>query len=256
MQLPLPFDRRARPSRNLPATTLIVIGRLPHRVTFVRHARARHYVLHVDDDASLRVTVPRGGSRAEALKFVRQQSGWVERERCRVALESGLDGPWRAGTRLLLRGEEVTLEVDEARAAVRVGAEWVPTGPRASASARDLREAVSGHLRRLAVTELPARLTELAGAHGYAVSHVSVRNQRSQWGSCSPGGRISLDWRLIQVPPPVRDYVLLHELTHLEAADHSRRFWKALEAACPWHRDARAWLRTARLIRPAARSGS
>jgi hypothetical protein len=52
-----------------------------------------------------------------------------------------------------------------------------------------------------------------------------------------------LNWRLVQTPPLVRDYVLLHELTHLAVANHSPKFWRALEAVCPWHREARAWLR-------------
>jgi predicted metal-dependent hydrolase len=96
----------------------------------------------------------------------------------------------------------------------------------------------------MAERELPPRVMELASATGRAVSRVTVRDQRSRWGSCSPGGRISLNWRLIQVPAPVRDYVILHELTHLDEANHSPRFWARLAEACPWHRDARAWLKT------------
>ncbi len=84
---------------------------------------------------------------------------------------------------------------------------------------------------------------ELAAASGHQVTRVTVRDKSSRWGSCSPAGRISLNWRLIQVPAPVRDYVMLHELTHLEEANHSPRFWTALEAVCPWHREARAWLK-------------
>jgi predicted metal-dependent hydrolase len=98
-------------------------------------------------------------------------------------------------------------------------------------------------LRDLAARELPARLMELAASLGHTVAGVTVRDQRSRWGSCSHAGRISLNWRLVQAPPTVRDYVLLHELMHLAEGNHSRRFWKKLEAVCPWHREARAWLR-------------
>jgi predicted metal-dependent hydrolase len=103
-------------------------------------------------------------------------------------------------------------------------------------------------LRRLAERELPARLMEMAASLGHQVSRVTIRDQRSRWGSCSPSGRISLNWRLIQVPPSVRDYVLLHELTHLVESNHSPRFWKKLEAVCPWHREARTWLRARPLV--------
>jgi predicted metal-dependent hydrolase len=107
---------------------------------------------------------------------------------------------------------------------------------------------VEAHLRRQAARELPLRLSELAGTHGFAVKTVSVRNQRTRWGSCSPSGRISLNWRLIQLPPAVRDYVLLHELTHLRHLDHSARFWRELARLCPNHAEARTWLKSSKLL--------
>ena len=178
----------------------MVLGRRQWPVTYVRHRRARHYILRLADDGSLRVTIPRGGSRKDAERFARGKAGWIEREQYRREMVRG-----SAGTR------------------------W------------------DASLRPQAERELPARLMELAAIHGHVVAGVSVRNQRSRWGSCSPAGRISLNWRLAQVPPLVRDYVLLHELTHLAVSNHSPAFWKALEAVCPWHREARAWLRARRI---------
>ena len=72
---------------------------------------------------------------------------------------------------------------------------------------------------------------------------MSVRDQRTRWGSCGRDGRICLNWRLLLMPEWVRDYVLVHELMHLERLDHSPRFWTLVEAAYPAYRDARAWLR-------------
>ncbi len=199
-QLSLRFAVPRRPPRDEPARDVLVVGRRPWTVTYVRHRRARHYILRLADDGSLRVTIPRGGSRKDAERFARGKVGWIEREQYR---------------REMARGS--------------AGARW------------------DASLRAQAERELPARLMELAVPHGYRVAGVTVRDQRSRWGSCSPAGRISLNWRLVQVPPSVRDYVLLHELTHLAVSNHSPRFWKALEAVCPWHREARAWLRARRI---------
>ena len=69
--------------------------------------------------------------------------------------------------------------------------------------------------------------------HGLQVSRVSVRNQRSRWGSCSPSGHICLNWRLVLMPDDVRDYVLIHELMHLRRLDHSRHFWRLVAACVP-----------------------
>ena len=87
------------------------------------------------------------------------------------------------------------------------------------------------------------RLLELAAVHGLIVRHVSVRNQKARWGSCSRDGHICLNWRLLRMPREVRDYVMIHELMHLKRMDHSPKFWKLVARACPWYRDARAFLR-------------
>ena len=73
---------------------------------------------------------------------------------------------------------------------------------------------------------------------------MSIRNQRSRWGSCSSRGRIALNFRLIQMPPSVREDILVHELMHLRQPNHSRRFWALVQQACPDFRAAERWLRT------------
>jgi enoyl-CoA hydratase len=95
----------------------------------------------------------------------------------------------------------------------------------------------------VAPDELPARVQHLSATHGIAVSAISVRAQRTRWGSCSPRGEISLNWRLVQVPEWVRDYVILHELAHRRHLNHSARFWQEVERLCPDYEAAEAWLR-------------
>ena len=91
--------------------------------------------------------------------------------------------------------------------------------------------------------ELPARTWELAAETGGEVKIVTVRNQRSRWGSCSAGGVISLNWRLIQTPYLVRDYIIYHELMHLREMNHSDRFWARVEQAFPAWREAEHWIK-------------
>src|SRR5678815_5133864 len=85
-------------------------------------------------------------------------------------------------------------------------------------------------LRERARAELPARLLEIAAEQGLTVAGVSIRNQRTRWGSCGRDGKISLNWRLVLMPPAVRDYVLLHELMHLKRLDHSPTYWRLVAA--------------------------
>lgn len=174
----------------------------------------------------------RVNGRVELVRFVR-----VKRAR-RYLLRVGTDGNLR-----------VTLppggSLSEATAFVRKQAEWIAREQaralRAAMAALPVKEAAS--LRAQAEAELPRRLRELAKQHGFSVSRVNVRDQRTRWGSCSRRGSISLNWRLIQMPAHVRDYILLHELAHLRYLNHSRHFWKLLASICPWYRDAHSWLR-------------
>lgn len=189
MQLGLPFLGTPEAQNAPPAPEAIA------PIYFVRHRRARRYLLRVEHDGRVRVTIPRGGSRREADAFAQRHVEWVTRQR--AALASG----------------RFSLE-DRQR------------------------------LRAQACIELPLRLQELAERHGLQVTRISIRNQRTRWGSCGRDGHVSLNWRLIVMPGWVRDYVIIHELMHLKRMDHSPAYWRLVAAACSRYREARQWLRT------------
>jgi predicted metal-dependent hydrolase len=169
---------------------------------FVRHPRARRYLIHVRTDGTIRVTIPRWGSRREAEAFAAREREWIHRQVARV----------------------------------------VAAPPAGDA----LSDGQIAALRNRARRDLPARLLELAARHGLTVTRISVRNQRWRWGSCSPAGHICLNWRLVDMPDWVRDYVLIHELMHLKRMDHSPAFWRLVANACPDYDAARRHLRQLR----------
>jgi predicted metal-dependent hydrolase len=241
-QVRLPFDRGDAPRTTPPSE------RQPRANTnddssikfvLVRSPRARRYVLRVRPDGVVRVTIPSRGSRREAFEVIDRHRRWIERQ-WRQRLADRTDEHWCHGTRILFRGDEVALSVRAAEHGCDVvfADQAVPV-PRA----RGIREAVEGRLRELANSELEPRVQWFAATHGLTVRRVTVRNQRTRWGSCSRQGSISLNWRLVQMPPFVSDYILLHELMHLRHANHSRRFWKEVERVCPDYREAETWLR-------------
>jgi hypothetical protein len=210
------------------------------RIDFVRTPRARKYILRIRADGSLRVTVPRWGSKREARDFVQRQRRWISRQRDRL-LQEQPRGAWQDGSDIWLRGERVRLSVESRAEGVTI----TYADRRIEArSTDDVRAAIELDLRRLAVQEIEPRLRELAAAHGLSPGRVSIRNQRSRWGSCARAGNIALNFRLVQMPPAVRDYVLVHELMHLRQQNHSPRFWRLVEQACPTFRTAEDWLRS------------
>lgn len=213
-------------------------------VDLVRNPRARRYIVRVPAVDRVRVTIPRGGSVDEALRFVRRHTAWIARQLRQRRANPVRPRSWTVGAVVLFRGWLMTLAAgsESPLRTVRLGLEEiaVPNG------AADLRPTLELHLWRLAARELPPRVFELARQHGLEVRRVAVRNQRSRWGSCSRRKVISLNWRLIQAPPFVADYIILHELMHLREMNHSARFWQAVADVCPDYRAAERWLSRAR----------
>lgn len=95
-----------------------------------------------------------------------------------------------------------------------------------------IEKAIISALQHRAKEILPARLSVLASKHNFNYKRVTTRNSRTQWGSCSNNGTISLSIYLILLPDTLIDYVLLHELCHTIEMNHSPRFWALLDKAC------------------------
>lgn len=222
---------------------LLAGGTMPLRIDYRRSTKARRYILRVNErgDGGC-VTIPRSGSWAEARRFVQRNAAWLE-ERLRQHKEHAA----HLEHKMFFRGELLPVTdvlagcCNEPKPVARPLDEGLPVGE-AEAMAM-LRERAQISLRECAERELPARTHEIAAMHGLSVRRVSVRNQRSRWGSCSVKGVISLNWRLVQTPEFVRDYIIVHELMHLREMNHSARFWDLVNAAFPRTDEAERWLR-------------
>jgi len=213
-------------------------------LTVVQSRRARRYILRFRADGTVRLVVPRNGSITEARRFAAGQQAWLKRQITFFFNRPARAREWQVGTEILFRGEPTKIESVENSRSIRLGTEMVAI----PATAIDLRPAIEKHLRALALRELPGRTMEFAARHGLAVGKVTIRNQRTRWGSCSASGTISLNWRLVQVPAFVCDYIILHELMHLRQMNHSVRFWREVASVYPDHEAARRWLREHRSI--------
>ncbi|HTB84579.1 MAG TPA: M48 family metallopeptidase [Candidatus Sulfotelmatobacter sp.] len=210
---------------------------------FVHHPRARRYLLRLQADGTARVTIPRRGSLATAREFVGKHIAWLEGQFQRLESQPKISTAWKLGTEIYLRGQPVKIEFENI-GQIRLGPDVLKI-PDLSV---DLRPALEKYLHKLAAKELPVRVMELAALHSIEVVRVSVRNQRSRWGSCSRSGTISLNWRLIHTPEFVRDYIILHELAHRRHMNHSDRFWQEVQRLCPDYPAAERWLKVNRSL--------
>ncbi len=210
-----------------------------YQVTYVSNPRAKSYILRVPDLRNVRVTVPRGGNRRRAEEFLESRRHWVERQR-EVIRRCVVDKPlsWSVGSVVWFRGHREIIEAD-ADGGIRVGDLKLKPGQ----IREDLQAAVQGQMWRTAWVELPALVKRQAGLMGLNPTRISIRNQRTRWGSCSSKRTISLNWRLIQTPEEVSRYVVIHELCHMFEQNHSVRFWSAVGRYCPDYRSQEGWLK-------------
>jgi predicted metal-dependent hydrolase len=202
--------------------------------TLRRSPRARQVRVSVENDGAVRVTLPKRAPLRAADEAVRELAPWIERRRrtlARVAAELA-----RTPGTVPYLGRELRLVTEPGRTRVhRHGASLlVPSDPAV---------ALERWYRRAARGEIAPRLDAAVARAGTAYSRLTIRGQRTRWGSCSQAGAMSFNWRLLLAPEAVLDYVVEHEVCHLEVMDHSPRFWRLLESRVPDWREHARWLR-------------
>ena len=203
--------------------------------TVRRSDRARRVRVTVDPERGVLVTVPRRASQKVAEAAVVELRPWIERRLADVAAQRA--AVEARGDTLPYLGEtlDVVREPGRKRVHRRGNLLLVPAG--------DAADAIERWYRRMAFDVIEPRLEEATQAIGRPYARLSIRNQRTRWGSCSSTGAMSFNWRLLLAPEEVLDYVIWHEACHLVHMDHSPRFWSLLRRHRPGYEAPRRWLR-------------
>src|SRR5215217_6989906 len=203
--------------------------------TIRRSARARRVRVTVGGDGEVVVTLPKRAAERRAAEAVRELRPWIDRRR--AALESAAAEVARESGTLPYLGTTLRVAAEPGRERVhrRGDALLVPPG--------DATEAIERWYRRRARAEIAPRLDAATARAGTGYKGLTIRGQRTRWASCSSNGGMSFNWRLLLAPEAVLQYVIEHEVCHLEVMDHSPRFWRLLESRVPDWRDHARWLR-------------
>ena len=224
-----------RPKTIEPA--LLAIDGKSISVAFRRHAKARRLVLRLSRDRSgVIVTLPPRVGRSEALDFAKRSSTWIAE---RLAAEP-VTRPFEAGATVLLRGEQRRIvHTGSRRGAVTLENDVILVAGDVAHVERRLVDWLKAEARR----DLVQASEAYALAMGVNFHRVTVRDQKSRWGSCSSDGTLSYSWRLVLAPPFVLDYVAAHEVAHLKHMNHGRQFWRLVLTHCSHAARAKTWLR-------------
>lgn len=200
--------------------------RLNFYIKTSKHSSTRYrYVLQ--PGLGLLITKPRRGSAKAALDGLGKQEAWL-----RKALERNQPSP------AMYLGEHLLIVKDSVPATQKGG--HILTIPSACTDPQLL---VTNWYKAQARAYLEERLPILARQMGVLPARVSIRDQRTRWGSCSSKGTLSFNWRLIMTPAWVFDGIIVHELAHLYELNHSPGFWDIVAKHCPAYGEVKAWLR-------------
>jgi predicted metal-dependent hydrolase len=211
----------------------VSVSEIPYTVR--RSSRARRVRVNVHAHAGVEVVLPARAPERAAAAAISELRPWIER-RLDEAREALARVAARAGT-LPYLGESLELVPEQGRTRVH------RRGPQLLVPDVDPRPAIERFYRRSARAEIAPRLDRATALLGTPYGDLSIRAQKTRWASCAANGSMSFNWRLLLAPERVLDYVVWHEVCHLQVLDHSPRFWRLLERWWPDYREDREWLR-------------
>jgi hypothetical protein len=204
-------------------------------------ARRRTLAIIVEDDGRIVVRAPMRLKQEAIDEFVRARETWIltKQEQARRRASRFVPKSYVSGEQFLFLGESYGLEIEDRQRQPLL----LNGGFRLSRAALSRAEAVFERwYRRQALRVMSERAAAYAASHGFIFNRIKITAARKRWGSCGHNGNLSFAWRLVMAPPPVIDYVVVHELAHLKHRNHSKRFWSKVASILPDFRQQEDWL--------------
>lgn len=217
----------------------------------IRRSDRRKTVALTIDEGRLVVTAPHAVPVARLDDVVRRKARWVV-QRLRRASEAPPPVATRelvTGETVLYRGSQLRLKVIETKRETcdRIARGWyeIPIAPGlvGDARRREVQRRLVASMKQHAERTLPRLLGEVCARLGLATPGILVREQNKRWGSCDAKGVLRINWRIIQAPQRLVEYVLVHELVHLRHPKHGPDFWAAVGEHLPRYEELRRQLR-------------
>lgn len=216
-----------------------------HNLYFIRK-RVKNFTLRMRNDGTALCTMPMRVSLEQAEKFVETHLTWLEKQRKKLAR--------LAERRVSLQENEVMFR--------GITYTFIPNNDLGTITLFDHEQKVIRTSKDLSDDEhreewymeqafrtIPLRVRYYAEKFGFIYKNITIRNQKTKWGSCSAQKNLNFNYKLIKMPDYVLDYIVIHELVHTQFLDHSEKFWNRVEECCPDYKKAELYLRReARLL--------
>jgi len=219
-----------------------------HRVEIWRRSYQRSMNLTVRPDGRVRVTCGKRIPVREIVRFVGESVHFIEKRLAEIEVLRVKFPPkqWLSGDEFLFFGKNWPLQVvwtwaPRIKVEIRENALEILTPT--TATLEDRQRALNRFYKKQAALHLTERVEHWSRRMGEQPTAVSIRGQRTRWGSCSSDNKITLNWKLLAAPPEVIDYVIIHELAHMQHMNHSPYFWARVSEFQPEWKVSRRWLK-------------
>ena len=220
----------------------------------VRHsAKSRHLRLQVHTDTrEVHLVIPRFVLPFEVNRFVIEKTPWIEKQWEKIENQSSIHPKpkYKSGDIFYYMGRPLELTVrpcEKKRPSVRISADKliIQLYHRVSEAegVKMVKKTLEDFYRKKAEEIIHDRLEYFNEHYRFRYHRITLRNQKSRWGSCSTQKNLNFNWRLAMAPVEIIDYVVVHELCHLKEMNHSASFWKLVSEACPDYKKSRKWLK-------------
>jgi predicted metal-dependent hydrolase len=240
------LTRKFPPRLTVEKQEVIVLNGQSVSYILKRSVRARFARLQIDREAQLIVVAPKSYRPHQITGLLQNKQRWIlgHLERMQRLRQTEEQKALKTGTIIRYLGRDLRIIINS----VSVDSEGVHLrGDKLVIKSSD-RNGQPGILlyvwyRNQAVREITGRVLQLCDTLSLKLNRITIRNQKTRWGSCSRKGNLNLNWKLVMTPEPVINYVIAHELAHLTEMNHSKKFWALVERYYPGWRECKKWLR-------------
>lgn len=182
------------------------------------HSRSKSIKIHLEPNGEVVVTTPRFTPKIAIKAMIRKNKTWIEKQLLRIKQQQNL---MESATQLQIFGKTHFKEKLQLNS----------------------QKEVDRFLKSTATRYILPRTKKIAEEMGINFGRVTLRQQKTRWGSCSSQGNLNFNWRLVHFPTPVVDYVIIHELAHRKQMNHSAHFWDLVRKHDPAYAQHRGWLK-------------
>lgn len=207
-----------------------------------RHRRAHNIKIKIAPTAEVIVVAPPDCPTRFIDNFVQKHQEWIENSLAKVRSQRrAVIDPNKVQVFGKTYQKKVTYTAAQ-QIGIRIVGEEMHVNPVSNTPA-SVQKTIEQFLKNTAAKYIIPRTHQLADTMGIQFHNISLKNQKTRWGSCSSDGNLNFNWRLVHSPPVIIDYVIIHELAHRKEMNHSAKFWQLVAQFDPEHLKHRGWLK-------------